>query len=92
MGLLFQHRQLLWRHRNIILPLALFLFRRRARASGPGLLTVLLACTVVGALGVLAWWWLRRDRGNDGDDPWQAPDPTPAPPPPAREPAQPVAA
>jgi hypothetical protein len=89
-GFLLRHRHLLWRHRDVAFPLALFLLRRRARLR-VGRLVGLLAVPLLAA-GVILWW-LRRRRGPDGDDgPWHPPDPAPVPPPPEREPAEPVAA
>ena len=90
-GFLFRHRRFLWRHRDVVLPIGMFLLRRRARAGARRLTLALLALSGVGALGAFAWWWCRRDRGG-GDDPWRAPEPAPEPPPPAPEPVDPVAA
>ena len=93
-GFLFRHRALLWRYRDIALPLALFLLRRRAKATGARLGRIVLALTVVGSFAAAAWWWLHRDSGGEDDwrREWKPPPPTPEPPPAVKAPAVPVGA
>jgi hypothetical protein len=92
-GFLLRHRALLWRYRDVVFPIALFLLRRRARATGARLGRFVLALTVVGSFAAAVWWWLHRDKGG-GDDwrrEWEPPPaPAPEPPPAVKEPAVPV--